>query len=753
MSFVRIRKSHPSGGIPRKKKTLKKLPEWDSTLHDLNELKATPEEIARRKEVHKSKHALAARLQKQRQIKAKKADLSISNTEARQLAIMKEVLYDQQEFQKVLAKSDKMMAVVKDLFGDDPRRLQGIPNITSAPDSDGSQRNIVVPLCEIKTKTDTLSESMVDNSALNDLESDSDDEDGQDPNIYQPQFNLERFQQFVANEERNHTISTISGQAQMSQLYQGPVQSTQIQLDSLQNTQDFETPKKQMNGSILKTPKSAMNDTNKIKKTKKRVAPSPQPHNTTSNMNLTDLRKVLEGLEDEIAEYEKNTGRRPPAERPRQESFSGYTLSIVDSVTKLCRYLKENELRLKAETLVREQLTQDVTQLAQLIDALTSDIILTQDEYSNLKSDFSRYREETQSEILYLKTAVQNLSRPPSQSVQMFEDKTPPRHKSPIDHTSQSNIQDDLPWLEKEINGIPNHLQSESAAVLLSPPVRKTRIQREQELLEQMGRQASLVDIADAVQNDQQPDTHHQSYMNHPNIPSSTYIQNQPQPHQSFTSVTSQNNYHPSVLSTGQIPATSLHQVSQVSVQNGMYVPQGRPQGQIPGQPRMSVPSRQYPVSTIRPTSADARISVPRPSPLVQSNVGISLPGARQVAPSTQGQLPSQPLGSQTGISNKEQLAQQISELNKQHEEAQKRLQNLMSQQSNQMAGNTNNNHPVQHGLPAYPVSPPISPISQKSEGYLSLQGIVDQRLNNGQGTKRGITVSLPSVDLEESPQ
>jgi hypothetical protein len=64
--------------------------------------------------------------------------------------------------------------------------------------------------------------------------------DDHDPNIYQPQFNLERFQQFVANEERNHTISTISGQAQMSQLYQGPIQSTQIQLDSLQNTQGMQ---------------------------------------------------------------------------------------------------------------------------------------------------------------------------------------------------------------------------------------------------------------------------------------------------------------------------------------------------------------------------------------------------------------------------------------------------------------------------------------------------------------------------------
>lgn len=89
--------------------------------------------------------------------------MSISNAEARQLAVMKEVLYDQQQvmgeyeisykyclaslydfkllcavpgtftFQNiysmhvllqlhdVLSKSDKMMAVVKDLFGDDPR--------------------------------------------------------------------------------------------------------------------------------------------------------------------------------------------------------------------------------------------------------------------------------------------------------------------------------------------------------------------------------------------------------------------------------------------------------------------------------------------------------------------------------------------------------------------------------------------------------------------------------------------------------
>ena len=37
---------------------------------------------------------------------------------------------------------------------------------------------------------------------------------------------------------------------------------------------------------------------------------------------------------------------------------------------------------------------------------LLQDIILTQEEYSNLKCDFSRYREETQCEILYLKVGI-----------------------------------------------------------------------------------------------------------------------------------------------------------------------------------------------------------------------------------------------------------------------------------------------------------------------------------------------------------
>ena len=39
------------------------------------------------------------------------------------------------QLRDVLAKSDRAMAVVHDLFGDDPRKYKGLPNVTAAPHS------------------------------------------------------------------------------------------------------------------------------------------------------------------------------------------------------------------------------------------------------------------------------------------------------------------------------------------------------------------------------------------------------------------------------------------------------------------------------------------------------------------------------------------------------------------------------------------------------------------------------------------
>lgn len=841
MSFVRVRRTHSATGIPRKKKPMRRKPVWDDTVNDLTALKATVEEIEYRKASHRSKNALVARLQAQKDLQKKKkksADLSISNSEARQLAIMKEVLYDQHQFHSTIAKSDKMLSSVKDMFGDDPKRFAGFPRVTAAPDSDSGDRSasLVLDHPDIQTRMEALSQSLMDGSALNDFDSDSDEEAvAPDPITYQPMMNMERFQMYLATEEKNQTLSTISGQAQLSQLAHGPVQSTQIHDTASLHTSigtGCETPKRNPNESIsiLKTPRSAINDTKKVKKTRKRVAPAKSPpHNNTSAFNLTDLRKVLENLQEEIAEFERQTGRRAPAEKHRQETFSGYTLSLIDSVTKLSRYLKENDIRLRAETTLREQLTQDISQLAALIDALTSDIILTQEESAMLKSEFTKYRVETQSEIYYLKSVLQKAGLIEGEGVVI---QTPPRAPPPSHAPADMDERDDAKQ-PQELSAIPDHVQSASAAVLLSPPVRKSH-QMEEEVLDTRmqtaphttgadlpsyssgfliggakymhGPISSNPSVASSVDSRQErsltsPGLHPSSGVS-VTAPAVSYgIPPQGSGGPSHTdSVSLHNSQGPSWYPQSQflqsMESQSSRQQQSLPVSTTQGYSQVHPSASYPGQGIHGIQTRPY------LTNNAARVAVPRPSPLVQSNVGVSLqssvnpalrPGMSQmlggrVQPTAhQGMYPlmsqSGGMGGQdpallahtSGLSappsynSKDILAAQILELNKQHEEAQVRLQVLMQQQQHQHLEHLDQHHtlqetnselqaattlaqrrPQQHGLPSYPVSPPISPISQKSDKFLSLQGLAIQN-NAGSSSSREITVSLPSMSLDST--
>ena len=45
-------------------------------------------------------------------------------------------------------------------------------------------------------------------------------------------------------------------------------------------------------GGRLTPPKSALNDTGKVKKSKRRVQPSPTAQNSSSSMNMNDMRQV-----------------------------------------------------------------------------------------------------------------------------------------------------------------------------------------------------------------------------------------------------------------------------------------------------------------------------------------------------------------------------------------------------------------------------------------------------------------------------
>lgn len=99
MSFVRVNRYVPRGGgrkalkVKKKKTSVKQ--EWDSTVSDLTVHRATPEDLVRRHEIHKSKNRALVHWELQEKAlkrKWKKQKPEIANLERRRLSIMKEVI-------------------------------------------------------------------------------------------------------------------------------------------------------------------------------------------------------------------------------------------------------------------------------------------------------------------------------------------------------------------------------------------------------------------------------------------------------------------------------------------------------------------------------------------------------------------------------------------------------------------------------------------------------------------------------------
>ncbi|KAH9515428.1 Spindle and centriole-associated protein 1 [Bulinus truncatus] len=529
MSFHRVGYNH------NKKWPARKKPAWDDTVNDLTILRATPEEVLQRKEAHKSKHHLSAKLEKLHKDRKSK----LTGAEAHQLAIIKEVLYDQQQLQNVLAKSDSMMAVVKDLFGDDPKKFMGFPNVTSAPyyQDFNSSNSLVASVPDIYTRSEKLSDSVMDQSALNDIESssesDSDDtEVGRpDPISYESKLNLQRFQEYLQEEERKtvhmnpvslatlqnrnqsngHTSEKAQQQSQddfhsatHSQLLNAItvlLAQEQKEKDKANSSGDgFKTPPRDEQSPPLqceRTPPSAMNDTQKVKKTKKCTKTTAVENgNTTASMN--DMRKVLEDLEKEIAAFELLTGRRRQVEIQKAETFSGYTISLVTAVSRLTKYLKETELRIRAEVMLREQLSQDVGQLKTIIDALATDMIVTQEEYGKLYSEHQRYKEATQNELLSLNSKVKELQKYIGGSESRSEPGVRNEERLHSHATQEDNLETNhsVSVISQPSHGDTTKLTGlPAAAVLLSPPARKTRVPVAHGATVSSERQCSLVDV------------------------------------------------------------------------------------------------------------------------------------------------------------------------------------------------------------------------------------------------------------------
>lgn len=856
MSFYRV------GQNKRKKPSIPKRPGWDDSVHDLTVYRATPEEVFLRKEAHKSKNHISVKLEKLRKERQK---TKFTGAEAKQLAIMKEVLYDQHELQKVLAKSDTMMEVVKDLFGDDPKRFMGFPNVTNAPQAaveTNISSSLVASVPDIYTRTEKLSDSVMNQFALNDVQSnsesefDSEEEDSKpQPISYQSQLNLQKFRDYLQEEEKlgafmdpPSLISQLNKEeeenrmkdtgneeqmtreetqaaeevsaacsdmqhGQMIQLLTSLLDQGKIGAKSLNDTQmlgalitaaaakesedsGFKTPPKANHSPHLpheRPPPSAINDTKKLKKAKK-CTKSTESHTDSNSMNssasMSNMRQVLQELENDIKTYELQTGRRPEEDSNKTETFSGYTIALVSAVSKLTKYLKDTDLRVRAEVTLREQLTQDVYQLRTIIDALATDIILTQEEYGKLYSEHQRYKDNTTAALTSMNNQIHELRRLVMGSNQK---KNTEQHEVAFQQLNEQqqqpvNVSGSTTKCDTSMTSTPLYNQQDSsihsgsssykplpaqvlptssiaaavattavaasAALMLSPPIQKTRVQTNNghchgsNQSKTAERHSPLVDISNLLRHDQygSMDPPHLTQ-----VPPTTNTVNVPKP-------------IPLVQTNVNV---ALHG-EQCSIEPSSKTSQPTSNGTSQFVTGFTSARAKEHSQQINKSKSNANGQVtPRDQTLPvggkifhQAMPGPDLTDLVKLGDETEEQLNRlQELAVEEAMNNPalQQLMQtQIAELNRQQEEARQRLLDLLDKQKMQQtriqqhfqdpqteeapsSTTLGQSKASRHQSHYSQVSPPISPISQKpEENPQSLQS-------------RGLVVSLPMVDLDIS--
>ncbi|KAM9583262.1 spindle and centriole-associated protein 1 isoform 1-T1 [Trichechus inunguis] len=446
MSFVRVNRYAPRGVGRKALKVKKKKPsvkqEWDNTVNDLTVHRATPEDLLRRHEIHKSKNRALAHWELQEKAlkrKWRKQKPEAASLEKRRLAIMKEILSDQYQMQDVLERSDHLMAAAKDLFVDFPRRRTGFPNVTMAPDS--SHSPIVVN--EDPVTQSILSESVIDPQALNEVDdeqrggtvnSQSEESDNELDSTLNSESNknTDRFLHQL-KEENSELINKLWTDIQQKTATQssGPPLSatppaalnatsavkrihTRLQPEESSETLDSSY----VVGQVL-NPRKPKQLLNKVKRKPDLRAPSKQKKNTLStspasadfrnnnNSSLDVLRHMIDEVEQEMEEYERWTGREVQGLQGGQ-GLTGFTLSLVSSLCRLLRYLRESELQLRKEVETRQQLEQVLVDHRELIDALTAEILLLREENTTVQARLQQYMVTTDEQIISLTHAIKN---------------------------------------------------------------------------------------------------------------------------------------------------------------------------------------------------------------------------------------------------------------------------------------------------------------------------------------------------------
>ncbi|XP_041824997.1 spindle and centriole-associated protein 1 [Melanotaenia boesemani] len=491
MSFVRAgRTQQQSKGkrpVRQKKATCPKR-DWVNTVTDLSVHKLTPAELSYRHEIHKSHNKTAAQWELKE--KALKRRLRHSGSpvpmDQASLSIIREVFSDQLLLQDVLARSDRAMAVVKDLFGDAPRRHTGHPSVTMAPNCDSDSELPVIQKPDPPTHLSLLSHSMMDQEALNELEISNENhrEEDADPSCSSEndiirRANVQKMkthsrsrvtQQQKGKHPNNHredrdyvpVTPCTSGRAPDQTALNATVAVRRVRSKQSQSEEDEEETSV-MVSQVLKPEfpfsKSGRisNYTNGIRKD---VSHSFDVSSVTSlsgdQSTLGLLQAMLGHVEAELDTLSPDTARASPqsSKQHRAQGLTGFSVALVSTLGRLVHLLKQREAEPQNEA-EGKRLEEELKEQRGVIDALTAETMTLREEVAALQAGLQQRTAELEQRLDTVVLVMGGLG--------LLGEQT----SLPQDFDARAAVCQTAPIPE----GVPEPTQvSVSPAILLSPP-------------------------------------------------------------------------------------------------------------------------------------------------------------------------------------------------------------------------------------------------------------------------------------------
>ncbi|KAM3593179.1 uncharacterized protein V6R79_007279 [Siganus canaliculatus] len=441
MSFVRSGRSqqqqHSKGGKRpvRTKKAAAPKREWVSTVSDLSVHKLTPAELNHRHEIHKSHNKTAAQWElKEKALRRHFRHLgSPAPLDKASLSIIREVFSDQLLLQDVLSRSDRAMAVVKDLFGDAPHRRTGHPSVTMAPNCDSDSELPVLQRPDPPTQLSLLSQSMMDQQALNEVESleeDCSDDDkcppGSSAHHVIRRANLQKMKaqsQGPSKMQRkvycpssvqidgDSVLATpaTSGRAPDQQALNATVAVQRVQ--SRQNQSEGGKEESSVLVSQVLNPELPPNLSGKSisrhRSSRKCVSHSSELNGSSvtslsgDQTSLGLLQTMLDQVEADLdtlsPDAEPATAQSP--QQHRKQGLTGFSVALVSTLGRLVNVLKQREEEAHKASEERRGLEEELREQRGIVDALTAEMMTLREESTSLRDGLQRQTDELQQKL------------------------------------------------------------------------------------------------------------------------------------------------------------------------------------------------------------------------------------------------------------------------------------------------------------------------------------------------------------------